>query len=73
MPQEVEIISRTSLPSPTLDKPERQIYQIQYRAGELPPHFVYIDKEEWTPTKEKELIKADIEKRMKSKRETISI
>lgn len=72
MGQEVEV-TRTLLPSPTVDDPEREVYQIQYRAGMLPPHFVYIPKKEWTEKKEKEAIQADMKKMMETKRTTITI
>jgi hypothetical protein len=72
MPQEIEV-TRTLLPSPTVEKPDRQVYQIQYRAGTLPPHFVYCDKDQWSEKKEKELIQADIKKMMETKRATITI
>lgn len=70
---EVVIESRTLIASPTPDDPNRKVYQIQYSFGALPPHFVYISEKEWTKAKEKEVIKADIEKRMEVKRETITI
>lgn len=72
MTQQVKV-SRTLLPSPTIDKPERQVYQIEYAAGELPPHFVYIEKELWSKEAEAKAIKADIEKRLKPTGETITI
>lgn len=66
-------VSRILLPTPTVDDPERKAYQIQYSAGELPPHFIYIPEKEWTKEKEAKLIKADIEKRMKVTGESITI
>ena len=72
MGQEVEV-TRILLPSPTVDNPNRQVYQIEYRAGTLPPHFVYIDKDQWTEKKEKELIQADIKKIMETKKTTITL
>ena len=72
MPQVVKV-TRTSLPTPTIDEPDRKVYQIQYTIGELPPHFVYIPVAEWTIEKEAKLIKADIEKRMKAVGETITL
>lgn len=72
MPQEVRV-KRTLLPTPTMDDPERKIYMITYRAGELPPRFIYLLEKEWTKEKEAEAIKADIEKRMEMPEETISI
>jgi hypothetical protein len=72
MAQEVKV-KRTLLPTPTIDDPERKIYQIEYQAGELPPHFVYITEKEWTKEKEAAAIKADIKKRVEAPSETISI
>jgi hypothetical protein len=72
MTQEVQV-SRTLIPAPTPDRPDRQVYQIEYRAGGLPPHFVYIDKAEWTEKKEAEAIKADLKKIMERKQSTITI
>ena len=72
MTQEVRV-KRTLLPVPTIDDPERKVYQVEYRAGELPPRFIYIAEKEWTKEKEAELIKADIEKRMEIPEETITI
>ncbi|MBA7572679.1 hypothetical protein ES708_14463 [subsurface metagenome] len=46
---------------------------IEYRSGELPPKFLYIPVKEWTKEAEKELIKADIEKRLEAPTETIEI
>lgn len=66
-------INRVLLPSPTIDKPERKVYQIEYAAGELPPHFIYIEEKEWTKEKELKAIKADIEKRMGRAPEIVSI
>jgi len=72
MPQEVRV-KRTSLPAPTLDNPDRKIYQIEYRAGELPPHFIYIQEKEWTKEKEAAAIKVDIKKRLETTEEVISL
>ena len=66
-------VRRTTLPAATIDKPERKVIQIEYRSGEMPPHFVYMDESEYTPEKEKELIKADLEKRIEVKEETLEI
>lgn len=72
MPQEVRV-KRTLLPTPTIDDPQRRTYQIEYQAGELPPHFIYITEKEWTKEKEAAAIKADIHKRVTAPTETISI
>jgi len=66
-------VSRTLLPTPTIDEPDRKVYQIEYVVGELPPHFVYIPEKEWTKEKEAKLIKADIDKRLKVTGETVTI
>lgn len=72
MTQEVRV-KRTLLLVPTIDDPERKVYQIEYRAGELPPRFLYIQEKEWTKEKEAKLIKASIEKRMEIPEEIITI
>lgn len=72
MSQEIRV-RRTLLPSPTIDDPERKVFHIEYRAGELPPRFIYIQEKEWTKEKEAEAIKADIERRMKPPEEIITI
>lgn len=72
MAQEVEI-GRLLIPSPRIDNPNRKVWQIEYKAGELPPHFIYIDEADWTAEEEKKRITADIKKRLEKKREIISI
>lgn len=66
-------VKRTKMLIPTIDDPERQVYMIEYRRGELPPKFLYLPVKEWTKEKEIELIKADIEKRLKTPEELIEI
>lgn len=66
-------VKRTELLVPSIEDPERKVVQIQYQAGELPPHFLYIPKKEWTREKEAELIKADIKKRIETPPEIITI
>jgi hypothetical protein len=66
-------VKRTLLPAPDLADPNRKIYQVQYQAGELPPHFIYMPEKEWTKDKEALAIKADIDKRMGSTGEAISL
>jgi len=58
---------------PTIDDPERKVYMIEYRSGELPPRFLYLGVKEWTKEKEAALIKADIEKRLKAPEEILEI
>lgn len=66
-------IRRTEMLVPTIDDPERKIYMIEYRSGELPPRFLYIPVKAWTKEEEAKLIKADIEKRLKTPEEIIEI
>ena len=66
-------VKRTKMLVPTIDDPEREVYMIEYRSGELPPRFLYIPVKEWTKEEEAKLIKADIEKRLKAPEETIEI
>ncbi|MBA7601990.1 hypothetical protein ES703_09075 [subsurface metagenome] len=66
-------VKRTELLVPTIDDPERKVYMIEYRSGELPPKFLYIPVKEWTKELEAKLIKEDIEKRLKAPEETIEI
>lgn len=73
MPQDVTV-KRTLLNTPTMDDPNRKVYQIEYRVGELPPHFVYIPEKEYTKEKEALVIKADLKKRLEGPgMETISV
>lgn len=72
MPQDVEV-KRKLLPTPTVDDPDRKVYFIEYRAGELPPHFIYMPEKEWTKEKEVAAIKADIEKQLSKKKEITTI
>jgi hypothetical protein len=63
MPQEVKV-SRTLTATPTVDDPNRKVYQIMYQLGELPPAFVYLPEKGYTKEKEAAAIKADIARRM---------
>ncbi len=72
MAQEVSV-KRTKLSAPTLEDTERKIIQVQYQAGELPPHFIYIPEKDWTPELEKAKIKEDIKKRLEATREIITL
>ena len=72
MPQQVTI-SRILLPTPTIDDPQRKVYQIEYSVGELPPHFIYMPEKEWSKDKELKAIKQDIEKRLGKAGEIITI
>ena len=66
-------VKRTEMLVPTIDDPERKVYMIEYRSGELPPKFLYLPVKEWTKEKEVALIKEDIEKRLKAPEEIIEI
>lgn len=73
MAQEV-IVKRTLVPTPTVDNPDRKVYQIEYRAGELPPHFIYIEEKDYTKEAEAAAIKADIKKHLeRPPGETLSV
>jgi len=66
-------VKRTEMLVPTIDDPERKVYMIEYRSGELPPKFLYIPVKDWTKEHEVKLIKEDIEKRLKAPEEIIEI
>ncbi|MBA7602866.1 hypothetical protein ES703_09962 [subsurface metagenome] len=66
-------VKRTEMLVPTIDDPERKVYMIEYRSGELPPKFLYLPVKEWTKEKEAKLIKEDLEKRLKATEEIIEI
>jgi hypothetical protein len=73
MAQDVTI-KRTLLPAATVDDLDRKMYQIEYRVGELPPHFVFIEEKKWTKEAEVKAVQADIKKRLAgAPAETISI
>ncbi|MCK4722495.1 MAG: hypothetical protein KAT75_04285 [Dehalococcoidia bacterium] len=72
MPQQVRI-RRTTLNTPTIDDPERKTVQIEYTAGELPPHFIFVPEKEWTKELEVERIKADMKKRLATTEETLTL
>jgi hypothetical protein len=63
MPQEVRV-RRTLVNTPTVDDPNRKVYQIMYTVGELPPAFVYVPEKGYTKEKETAAIKADLADRM---------
>ena len=66
-------VKRTEMLVPTIDDPERKVYMVEYRSGELPPKFLYIPVKEWTKELEAKMIKEDIEKRLKAPEEIIEI
>ena len=71
-PQQVQV-TRSLLPSPTIDDPNRMVYQIQYQIGTLPPHFVYCEKTKWNEKEEKRLIQEDIKKQLETKRTFVTL
>ncbi len=71
-PQQVRI-KRTDLPAPDLEDPLKIIVQIQYQVGDLPPRFLYLNKKDWSDAKEKELIKADLKKRLETPGQIITL
>ena len=66
-------VKRTEMLVPTIDDPERKVYMVEYRSGELPPKFLYIPVKDWTKELEVKMIKEDIEKRLKAPEEIIEI
>ena len=66
-------VKRTEMLVPTIDEPERKVYMIEYRSGELPPKFLYIPVKDWTKEKEAAAIKEDIGKRLEAPEEIIEI
>jgi len=66
-------IKRTEMMIPTIDEPERKVYMIEYRSGELPPRFLYLPVKDWTAEKEAKLIREDLDKRLKAPEEIIEV
>ncbi|MBA7579741.1 hypothetical protein ES708_21617 [subsurface metagenome] len=66
-------VKRMEMLVPTIDDPERKVYMIEYRSGELPPKFLYIPVKDWTKELEAKMIKEDIEKRLEAPEEIIEI
>jgi hypothetical protein len=70
---EVKIISRTKLvvwPKP--EQPE-VVVSVTYQSGFFPPRTVYIKETEYSVDKEREAIKADLEKAAAAKPETYEL
>lgn len=66
---EVTILDRTEIVVyPTPKTPQVQVL-VTYMTPIIPPRTLTILKEEWSPEKEKELIKKDIEEQLKMKPE----
>ena len=70
---EVKILSRTDMMGyPTPDHPVTMV-AVTYQTGFMPPRIIYIPKDQYTPDKEKEMIKADIEKASNTQPETFTV
>jgi len=70
---EVTVLTRGEVTTyPVVGAPE-VVVQTTYVAAGLPPSTVSIPKKEWSPEREKEEIKKDIQKRLKMKPETFRI
>lgn len=70
---EVKILSRTELMTyPTPDRPVT-VKAVTYQTGFMPPRTIYIPKDVYTPEKEKEEIKKDIDKASTAKHETFEV
>ena len=70
---EVKILSRYELVLyPTPDQP-RTVKAVTYQTGFMPPRTVYIPLTEYSVDKEREIIKADIEKVSTTKAETFEV
>jgi len=70
---EVKILSRIELmvyPKP--DTPQT-VKAVTYQTGFMPPRTIYIPMTEYNPDKEKELIKADMDKAATTKPETFEL
>ncbi len=72
-PQQQVRITRSEIPTPTLDNPAKITLQVQSQVGMLPPRFLYFDKAQWTKEREAAAIKADMTRVMQSPGEIISI
>lgn len=70
---EVTITSRRDAVFPTEEGGQRVEVWTNYRYGRMAPGLIKIPKEEWSAEKEKELIKADIEARLKEKPEVVKV
>jgi hypothetical protein len=70
---EVKILSRTKLVVwPTPEQPET-VVAVTYQSGFFPPRTVYIKEPEYSTEKEREAIKADLEKAATAKPETYEL
>ncbi len=72
-PQQQVRVTRTELPTPTLDNPAKVTLQVQYQVGMLPPRFLYFDKEQWTKEREAAAIKGDLNRVMGPAGETVTL
>ena len=70
---DVTVLSRDEVTTyPKLNQPAVTII-ITYVAAGLPPHSINILKAEWTLQKEKEVIRKDLQERLKKKPETYKV
>ena len=70
---EVKILSRVELMTyPTPDQP-RTLKAVTYQTGFMPPRTIYIPVTEYSQDKEREAIKADIDKVSTTKAETFEV
>ncbi len=72
-PQQQVRVTRTEIPTPTLDNPGKVTVQVQYQIGLLPPRFLYFDKADWTKEKEAAKIKLDLARTLAPPGETVTI
>ena len=69
----VTILSRDTITVfPSLNE-KKEVILVTYVAAGLPPRTIQIPKEEYTIEKEKELIRKDIESRLKAKPESYTV
>ncbi len=66
-------VTRTEIPTPTLDNPAKVTVQVQYQIGMLPPRFLYFDKSKWTKGIEAAAIMADLSRVIENTGETITL
>ncbi len=66
-------VTRSEIPSPTLDDPKKITLVVQYQVGMLPPRFLYFNKATWTKEAEAAAIKADLKRVMAPMGETVTL
>jgi hypothetical protein len=73
VPLEVEIIERRELKLPGPTGEMESEWWITYRHGRLPPGLIRIKGAEYTPEKEKAMIKEDIKTRLAQRPSTLKV